>query len=614
MNEIKNLGTENVRFDLGFLYKGIGDLELDSDIDRISFESMIFAEKHKGKLESNLYEALVEYDACGRFVEKIEGFVSLQHDLDVTSEPIKKMKARVERAIDDFLSNTAFFEIELAALDEDVLQGWYLKDDYVLKHKPYIGAVRLRKNHLLPEAVEAALARRLSYGPMLLSNFSGELEKLLPLTFNGEKATITKLQSLLKTSASVEERAEALKATNDALGGIYAEYMAQTLYGIAGGWSVEWKDRAYRTPMEPRNEENKLTNETVDMLHEVVREKCLPLVLRYGRLKAAVLGLPKLAWSDVYAPVGKSSHIIPFSEAANIVFEAYGRVSKTMQRIAERALRKGRVDAHVDEKRRRGAFNLGFLMLRDGPAAFTFLNYLGSPRDVMVYAHETGHGIHAELSMKAQGQLMWRSPIAYCETASIFGEMATFDLLKERLKSAGEKRELLTLIMRKIDDMISTVIRQVCISDFERCMHGMDARYAEWGDVRKRSSADYDALWHSVLERFYGPDGDVFTYEDTSHMWALIPHLHAYRPFYVYSYPFGHMVAQGLYAKWREMGDAFETPYLELLSAGGTKNLNELLAPFGLHPEKREFWESGIAIGLGALVEEAEMLAKELND
>ena len=44
----------------------------------------------------------------------------------------------------------------------------------------------------------------------------------------------------------------------------------------------------------------------------------------------------------------------------------------------------------------------------------------------MTLAHELGHGVHGILAGEAQGPLMFHAPIAYCETASVFGEMTTF--------------------------------------------------------------------------------------------------------------------------------------------------------------------------------------------
>ncbi len=105
----------------------------------------------------------------------------------------------------------------------------------------------------------------------------------------------------------------------------------------------------------------------------------------------------------------------------------------------------------------------------------------------MTLAHELGHGVHGILAGEAQGPLMFHAPIAYCETASVFGEMTTFTFLKDRLSRLGDARSLLALIMAKIDSTINTVVRQIGFSNFERRLHGMDASYRNWAPPAKLS-------------------------------------------------------------------------------------------------------------------------------
>jgi oligoendopeptidase F len=68
---------------------------------------------------------------------------------------------------------------------------------------------------------------------------------------------------------------------------------------------------------------------------------------------------------------------------------------------------------------------------------YVLMNYLGKPRDVMTLAHELGHGVHQVLAAE-QGPLMAPTPLTLAETASVFGEMLTFQAL---LAEATDKRE-----------------------------------------------------------------------------------------------------------------------------------------------------------------------------
>jgi oligoendopeptidase F len=60
------------------------------------------------------------------------------------------------------------------------------------------------------------------------------------------------------------------------------------------------------------------------------------------------------------------------------------------------------------------------------------------------------------------------------------------------------------------------------------------------------------------------------------------------------------------------MGAKFEPLYLELLRSGSTKDVVELLAPFGLDARSEAFWRDGITVSLGALIEEAEQMSQTL--
>ena len=62
---------------------------------------------------------------------------------------------------------------------------------------------------------------------------------------------------------------------------------------------------------------------------------------------------------------------------------------------------------------------------------YVLLNYQGKIRDVMTLAHELGHGVHQVLAAP-QGALMAPTPLTLAETASVFGEMLTFQALLER--------------------------------------------------------------------------------------------------------------------------------------------------------------------------------------
>src|SRR5204862_5358581 len=143
---------------------------------------------------------------------------------------------------------------------------------------------------------------------------------------------------------------------------------------------------------------------------------------------------------------------------------AYKGFAPEMAEIAGRFFERKWIDAPVRPGKTSGAFAHPTV-----PSAhpYVLLNYMGKTRDVMTLAHELGHGVHQVLAAD-QGALMAQTPLTLAETASVFGEMLTFQAL---LKGAKDKRKRKALLAGKVEDMLNTVVRQIAFYSFERKIH-----------------------------------------------------------------------------------------------------------------------------------------------
>lgn len=606
---IATTAADHIRWDLSCLYSGIDDPQIDLDIAEFTKRAEAFAAQYKGKLADQLGPAIADYAQLSMLGDKAMAYLFLRQSLDVTDDLVKAKVADAQTTLSQVRGEyLTFFDLELVALDETVLAEWYAKDGEVARHRPWIEHQRVFKPHLLSEPVEGALTKRAPFGPYSWDEFFDECEADLRFDYAGEKKNLTEILDLLTTSKDAAVRAEVQKLVNDGLDGYFVKYSAQTMYVIAGMAAVERKERQYRHPMEARNKENRIPDDVVNALHDAVMHAAGPLARRYYRLKAGLLGKKTLSWSDRNAPLPfTDTTVSPFADAMATVLAAYESFSPALAGIIRDFVAAQRIDAPAVKGKRGGAFNASFVFPDNRPYSFTFLNYLGSTHDVMTLAHELGHGVHGILAGEKQGPLMYHPPTAYCETASVFGEMTTFSFLHRQLTQAGNVTALLALITQQIEGMLNTVVRQIGFSNFERRVHGMDAAYKEWKEPKKLSVADLDELWLLTARELYGPEGDVFTYADANHLWSYVPHFH--RPFYVYSYAFGELLTQNLYAQQQKLGDSFEPLYLDLLRSGATKDVVELLEPFHLDPTKETFWNEGIRVSLEAMITEAERLA-----
>jgi oligoendopeptidase F len=227
------------------------------------------------------------------------------------------------------------------------------------------------------------------------------------------------------------------------------------------------------------------------------------------------------------------------------------------------------------------------------PSAHPYLlmNYRGRTRDVMTLAHELGHGVHQVLA-GPQGHLLADTPLTLAETASVFGEMLTFQAL---LKDETDAQRRQILLASKVEDMLNTVVRQIAMHEYERRLH--DARKA--GEL---TADEIAKIWLDTQIEALGPGIKLGPDSDYGVYWAYIPHF-IHSPFYVYAYAFGDCLVNSLYAVYRERPEGFAKKYLELLAAGGTKRHRELLAPFGLDAADPAFWGKGLGVIAGFIDE-----------
>jgi oligoendopeptidase F len=325
---------------------------------------------------------------------------------------------------------------------------------------------------------------------------------------------------------------------------------------------------------------NQVEDSVVDALVTAVSSRYQSLSHRYYTLKAKWFGQDQLDFWDRNAPLpGDDNTVLPWSDAQAIVDNAYRAFSPQLADIGQQFFAKDWIDAAARAGKSSGAFSHPTV-----PSAhpYILMNYQGKIRDVMTLAHELGHGVHQVLAAP-QGALMADTPLTLAETASVFGEMLTFQGLLSNQRDPARRR---ILIAGKVEDMLNTVVRQIAFHQFEAVLH--DRR--RQGELTVEEIGD---IWMQVQADSLGPA--IKLSDDYRSYWGYIPHF-LHTPFYVYAYAFGDCLVNSLYAVYQEQPEGFAEKYIELLKAGGTLRHRDLLAPFGLDASDPDFWAKGLSV------------------
>jgi oligoendopeptidase F len=366
--------------------------------------------------------------------------------------------------------------------------------------------------------------------------------------------------------------------------------LALCLNTIAFEKQVEDRWRRFADPADSRHLANEVDGEAVNALEEAVVEHYPRLAHRYYALKAKALGRRTLDYWDRNAPLDQAQpRRYDWEEAKALVLSSFDQLAPAFADKARTFFHNPWIDALPRPGKSSGAYSHP---VTSDKHPYVFLNYMGERRDVLTLAHELGHAVHQTLAAPL-GTLLADTPLTLAETASIFGEGLVFDRL---LADAG-KDERRALLAGKIEDGLNTVVRQIAFHRFERRFHAERAL----GEV----SADrIGQIWLEVMGESLGPA--VKLNPGYEHYWAYVSHF-VHAPFYVYAYAFGDLLVETLMEKRLQDPDGFAPRYEALLAAGGSQTYVEALAPFGLDPRVKAFWEGGLH-RLERLIDEFEAL------
>ena len=585
-----------IRWSLSDLYAGPDDPRIEADLADALAAAERFAEQWRGRVADadagDLAAAIDELERIQEPVARAGSFAGLLFAGDTSAPRHGALLQRVQERGSEIRNALVFFELEWVGQD-DARAERLLADPALARRRHWLASLRRYRPHVLSEAEERVLEESANTGARAFGRLFDEVVARLrfPVRRNDEIHDLGEEEVLALLHAPGRElRREAA----DVLTRVLSEnshVLGFVMNTLVQDKAADDRRRRYPTPMAARHLANEIDAESVEALLAACVSR-YPLVARYYRLKARLLGLEKLTDYDRYAPVGEPPGVFDFERARGIVLDAYADFAPAMAEVAERFFTSRWIDAELRPGKRGGAFCASTL---PSLHPYVLLNYTGTPRDVMTLAHELGHGVHQYLA-RPRGLFEQDAPLTLAETASVFGEMLVFRRL---LRAQPDPSARLALVCGKLEEAFATVFRQVAMTRFEESLHA--ARRAE-GEL---AVPRINELWMDANRPMFGDSVELR--EDYAWWWLYIPHF-VHSPFYCYAYSFGELLVLALLRRYDAEGPAFVDRYLELLAAGGSDAPATLLSRIGLDVRDPTFWSGGLAL-LEELVAEAERLA-----
>lgn len=547
-----------------------------------------------------LTEALGEYNV---WLEHYAGggkegyYFDLLFSLDQNNTDVKARQNKIEEFSQNIAASMQFFSLRLARVTPQ-MQKTFLASSQLLPYKHHLECLFEEAKYLLSESEEKIML--LKSGPShsrwteMVSGFLAREERTVFEKGKKVKKNFSEIVSNLD-DADKKTRDSAAVAVNDIFEA-NAAAAEHEMNAILLNKKIDDSIRGVDRPDLTRHISDDIDTAVVDVLLSTVAER-FDIARRFYKLKARMHGVKKLAYHERNIPivinsVGEKKYT--FKEGSDLVLDVFNTLDPEFASIFSVFLRGGQIDVYPAKGKRNGAFCAHYIK---SLPTYILLNYDNSLNDVLTLAHELGHGINNELMRQKQIAINFSTPMATAEVASTFME----DFVVERILKNADETLQLSLSMKRLQDDVSTIFRQVAFYRFEQELH---RTFREKGYL---SQTEIGALFQKHMKEYMGPA--VEQSPGSQNWWIYVNHFRYF--FYVYSYASGLLISKSLQNSVRR-DHTFIEKVKVFLSAGSSESPRDIFAKMNVDIRDSAFWEKGLD-EIESLLSETELLAKRLK-
>ncbi|NGT87902.1 oligoendopeptidase F [Clostridium perfringens] len=513
----------------------------------------------EGKLgnKEDLKAFLLLNEKLSRKLGKLYVYAHMRSHEDTSNPEMQSLVNKIDPYSAEFSSYTAYFVPEILSLKEGTIENFINEDKDLKQYKIYFEMILNEKPHILSKEVESVLAS--------VSDCLGAPESIYSMLTNsdmtfreivdesGRKVELTEgnYSSFIK-SKDRKVREAAFKL----LFGTYKKYentLATSLTSSIKNFVFESKTRKYNSSLEASLKPNNIPVEVYYNALKTVDEN-MDALHRYVRIKKKLLNLEEIHMYDLYVPVieCKKEHL-EYKDAISLVEEGLKPLGKEYLDIFNEGINEGWIDVYENKGKRSGAYSWGSY----DTMPYVLLNYNYELNDASTLAHEMGHSIHSYYTRKTQPYIYGDYSLFCAEVASTTNEIL---LIHHLIEKETDKNKKLYLINQELEQIRTTVFRQLMFAEFELKTH----EAIENGE--SLTSEVLCKMWKDINIKYFGEDMNVD--EEISIEWARIPHF--YSDFYVYQYATGYAAASSFANSILSKGEEAVEKYKGFLKAGGS--------------------------------------------
>lgn len=538
-------------------------------------ESLLPAlEAYRGKLAEGartIAECLQAQETLQIKLVRASTYARLQLAQDGTNPEYQANAARAGDLISAVNAGLAFIRSELLGVPDGLLERYLEEEPALGVYRKSLQDLLRTKPYALSPDTEAALA---ALGEVLGSPYTVyQRSKLSDMTFAPVKdgAGAEKPVSFALFEADYEE------SPDPVLRRAAFESFTRTLttyrHTIAAAYATEVKKqtvlsrlRGYPSVthmlLEPQEVERRLYDNVID----TIRVELAPAMRRFAKLKEHVLGLDRIRFSDLKAPLDPGfSPPVTIEEAGRLVKEALAVMGTEYSDIIHAALTERWIDYADNIGKSTGAFCSSPF----GAHSYVMLTWTNTMRSAFFLAHELGHAGHFMLAAQSQRYVNFKSSMFFIEAPSTLNELL---LARHIVRQSEDPRLKRWVLLQLMNTYYHNFVTHLLEADMQRRVY----EAAELGTPL--TAVKLTALKEAVLREFWGDAVELDAGAGLT--WMRQPHY--YMGLYPYTYAAGLTVSTQVAAAIEAEGPPAVDRWLRVLKSGGTRSPLELARMAGV--------------------------------
>ncbi|KAB2333949.1 M3 family oligoendopeptidase [Bacillus mesophilum] len=554
--------------------------ETEAQIEQFKQSVQSWEPSNEASESSQLIQLLEKFEATSKKIRQAGAFVSCLEAQNTEDKAANKHRATVTVLSAAFQSVLTGFDEKLTSFDqnvwEDILQTEGLSElSFVLTERREKAAEKLSEKE---ESLINALGVDGYHGWSQMYDVIVRTVKV-PFTENGEEKLLSVGQASNKFSSPDREVRKAVFKSWEEAWGEKSDYLSKTLNHLAGFRLTVYEKRGWEDPLKEPLAINRMEKATLDSMWNVISSYKAPFV-KFLERKAQLLGLEKLSWYDLDAPLGETETKVSYQEGAQFILDHFSKFGEEMTSYSRTAFEDSYIEAEDRAGKRPGGFCTFF---PETGQSRIFMTYSGTPSNISTLAHELGHGFHS-YAMRDVHTLNRAYAMNVAETASTFAEMIVSDAA---VKNAQSEEEKLSLLEDKIQRSVALLMN----------IHARFLFETRFYEERKSGMVSTERINELMLEAQKEAYADALDEYHPS-FWASKLHFYITGvPFYNFPYTFGYLFSLGIYAQAIEEGTGYEEKYIDLLKDSASMKVEDLaLKHLNTDLTKPDFWEKAVQL------------------